>query len=93
MRTFLREYRRAASAATPCPTRRRWGLGLRRLGRNDLTAGLRCCFHLGIVDRERLHFWKLVSWTLLHRPRLLPVAMTLAVDGYHCRRICTLHLA
>ncbi len=48
-------------------------------------------FHLGIVGSERIDYWSLLGWTLLHRPSLLPMAVRLAICGHHYRRICELH--
>jgi hypothetical protein len=31
-------------------------------------------------------------WTLFRRPALLPFAITLAINGYHYRKICELHV-
>jgi hypothetical protein len=31
-------------------------------------------------------------WTLARRPRLLPLAVTLAIYGYHYRKICELYI-
>lgn len=56
-----------------------------------ILAFFRSIYHLGIVDKTRLHYWKLLFWTLFHRPLLLPSAITLAINGFHFRRICELH--
>ncbi|MBJ6749870.1 B12-binding domain-containing radical SAM protein [Geomonas anaerohicana] len=42
---------------------------------------------LGVVGRERYHFWKLFFWSLVVRPRLFPLAITYAVYGYHFRKV------
>jgi hypothetical protein len=42
---------------------------------------------LGVIGRERLHFWKLFFWSLLRKPRLFPLAITYAVYGYHFRKV------
>ncbi len=42
---------------------------------------------LGIVGKERVQYWKLVFWTLLRRPKLFPLAITIAIYGYHFRQI------
>ena len=42
---------------------------------------------LGVVGKERLHFWKLFFWSLLRKPRLFPLAITYAVYGYHFRKV------
>jgi radical SAM superfamily enzyme YgiQ (UPF0313 family) len=61
----------------------------------DLTqvmAFFRSVLHLGIAGEERRHYWKLFGWTLLRRPRLFPLAITLAIYGYHFRQVVDLHL-
>ena len=75
VRTFLREYRPGVPA---------------RVDRTQLMAFLRSLVRLGILGRERHEFWKLLLWTQLRRPRLLPVAVTLAIHGHHFRRVCEL---
>lgn len=42
---------------------------------------------LGIIGKERLYYWKLFFWTALRRPRLFPLAITLAIYGSHFRRV------
>ena len=49
-------------------------------------------FQLGILGKERFHYWHLLLWTLLRKPRLLPLAITLAIYGHHYRRICDLYI-
>lgn len=57
-----------------------------------LLAFLRACLRLGILGKERCHYWYLLMWTMVRRPRLLPLAVTLAIYGYHYRKICELHI-
>jgi radical SAM superfamily enzyme YgiQ (UPF0313 family) len=73
VRTFLREYR--VPAVRP------------RLDAQRLLAVVRSAARLGIAGRERLHYWRLLAWTLAIRPRLFPHAVTLAIYGYHFRLI------
>jgi radical SAM superfamily enzyme YgiQ (UPF0313 family) len=47
---------------------------------------------LGIVGKERFHYWSLMIWTLVRKPKLLPLAITLAIYGHHFRRICEIHI-
>lgn len=42
---------------------------------------------LGVIGRERLHFWRLFFWTLVKRPHLFQLAITFAIYGYHFRKI------
>jgi len=48
----------------------------------------RAALRLGIMGKERFHYWYLILWTMMRKPRLLPMAITLSVYGYHYRKIC-----
>jgi hypothetical protein len=52
----------------------------------------RACLRLGILGKERSQYWYLLMWTMVRRPRLLSLAVTLAIYGYHYRKICELHI-
>jgi radical SAM superfamily enzyme YgiQ (UPF0313 family) len=52
---------------------------------------LRSMFLLGVVDPGRLDYWRLVLWALLRRPRQFSTAITLAIYGFHFRRVYELH--
>jgi hypothetical protein len=43
---------------------------------------------LGVVGRERFHYWRLLAWTLFHRPALLQLAVTFTIYGHHFRKCC-----
>jgi radical SAM superfamily enzyme YgiQ (UPF0313 family) len=72
VRTFLREYR---------PPKARISLSWR-----NLAAAAQSSFRLGLIGRERLQYWRLLVWTLFHRPALLQMAVTLAIYGRHFRK-------
>lgn len=55
-------------------------------------AFFRSIYRLGILGRERGHYWKLLIWTLFRRPRLFPLAVTFAIYGHHFRKVCELHV-
>jgi radical SAM superfamily enzyme YgiQ (UPF0313 family) len=42
---------------------------------------------LGIMGKERFHFWKLFFWSLFRHPHLFPLAITLTIYGFHFRKI------
>lgn len=48
----------------------------------------RSAFRLGILGKERFHYWQLMLWTMIYKPKLISVAVTLSIYGYHYRRIC-----
>ena len=52
-----------------------------------LGAFLKSIFRLGIIERERAQYWKLIFWVLFRRPRLFPLAVTFAIYGFHFRKI------
>lgn len=54
---------------------------------SHLKAFLQSICFLGIKGKERLHYWKLILWTLLKRPYFLPLAIKFAIYGYHFRKI------
>ena len=52
----------------------------------------RSIYQLGIRGVERAHYWRLFFWTLFRRPRLFPLAITLAIMGFHFRQVVELHV-
>jgi radical SAM superfamily enzyme YgiQ (UPF0313 family) len=78
VRTFLQEYK---------PPRIRV-----RLEPQHILALFRSMYRLGIRGVERAQYWKLVFWSLFHRPSLFPLAITLTIYGYHFRQVAELHV-
>jgi radical SAM superfamily enzyme YgiQ (UPF0313 family) len=58
----------------------------------QILAFFRSGFRLGIWGKERFHYWHLLLWTLIRKPRLMPLAITLSIYGYHYRRICEIYI-
>ena len=54
---------------------------------NYIGTFLKSILQLGIIEKERLYFWKLIFWSLFRRPRLFPLAVTFAIYGFHFRKI------
>jgi len=52
----------------------------------------RAAFWIGFLGKERWQYWQLMIWTLIRKRRMMPVAITLAIYGYHYRKICELHI-
>ncbi len=78
VKTFLAEYR---------PPRLKVKLSFQ-----EVMAFFRSIVRLGIIGKELLQYWNLLFWTLFHRPKLFPQAVTLAIYGYHFRLICERHV-
>jgi radical SAM superfamily enzyme YgiQ (UPF0313 family) len=79
VRTFLREYKAPRVRG--------------RFRFSHVLALVRSVYRIGIVGRERIHFWKLLAWTQFRRPRLLPDAIVLSIYGYHFRKTCERHVS
>jgi len=54
---------------------------------DHIKAFIRSIWYLGIKGKERVYFWKLIAWSLFKRPKLLPLAVTFAIYGFHFRKI------
>ncbi len=50
-------------------------------------------FYLGVIGKERLYYWKLMLWTIFRHPGYFPLATTLAIYGFHHRKISELYIA
>ncbi|MBJ6725226.1 B12-binding domain-containing radical SAM protein [Geomesophilobacter sediminis] len=75
LKTFLKEYRPAAAAS------------FAQLQRRDIRALLRSMLFLGILGKERWHFWKIFFWTLWRKPRVFPLTIALTIYGLHFRTV------
>ncbi|MCJ7776523.1 MAG: B12-binding domain-containing radical SAM protein [Desulfobulbaceae bacterium] len=78
LKTFLREYK-APTIKTSLDFQR-------------FLAFFRSAYHLGIIGKERFHYWKLLIWTRFRCPKLMPLAITLAIYGHHFRKVYEQHL-
>jgi radical SAM superfamily enzyme YgiQ (UPF0313 family) len=52
-----------------------------------LRAFLKTIFIIGIINKGRADYWKLLIWTLLLHPSLLVDAITFTIYGYHFRKV------
>jgi radical SAM superfamily enzyme YgiQ (UPF0313 family) len=75
VRTFLREFRAPRFSGGE-----RW---------RNLFAFARASIRLGVIGRERFHYWALLAWTCVRRPRSLATAVTLSIFGFHFRKCAT----
>lgn len=64
----------------------------RPLGRNHITpAGLlavfKSIFYIGLCDKSRKYYWRLLLWSIFKKPSSFPLAVTYAIYGYHFSKI------
>lgn len=53
----------------------------------ELKAFVRLLWHIGVLEKGKRYFWKTLVETIFTSPKKFSLAMTLAVYGYHFRRI------
>ena len=58
-----------------------------RVNRENMMALLRSVFYLGILDKSRKYYWRLLFWSLSRRPDVFPLAVTYSIYGYHFRKV------
>jgi radical SAM superfamily enzyme YgiQ (UPF0313 family) len=73
--TFLKEYR---------PRKR---AGISRLRFSHITGFVKSLWFLGVTNKGRRYFWRLLISTLLRRPRHFPLSISLSVSGFHFRKV------
>jgi radical SAM superfamily enzyme YgiQ (UPF0313 family) len=74
VKTFLREYRPKAKR-TSFPQS------------NEIRALIRSMWVLGVKEKGRTYYWKLLAWTLLKKPKSFPISVTLSIYGFHFRKV------
>jgi len=67
------------------PAKRRYRIGMFRFC--YLKAFFKAMFYMGVIEKGRHHYWKLLLKTLAKHPRCFPDALTFAVYGFHFRKI------
>jgi radical SAM superfamily enzyme YgiQ (UPF0313 family) len=73
-KTFLREYRPQARITF-------------NITHEELKAFIRSIWVLGVKENGRRYYWKLLAWTLLKRPKCFHMSVTLAIYGFHFRKV------
>ncbi len=74
MKVFLENYRLPLWLTNKIKTR-------------EVIAFLKLIWKLGILEKGRKYFWKLLAISIFKHPRKFSLAMTLAVYGFHFRKV------
>ncbi len=74
VKTFLMEYERPVKI----PRKIRW---------QDIKALFKSMWVLGVLDRGKRYYWKLFMFGLFRQPEKFPLAITMAIYGYHFRQV------
>jgi len=77
---FLKEYKPGKKKRKPV-----------RITFNQFLALLKSIWILGIREKGRSYYWKLFFWSLFRKPKFFPLAIDLAVKGFHFRKISEEH--
>ena len=54
---------------------------------NEVIAFIKLVYRLGLLEKGKKYFWKLLILSLVKHPRKFSLAMTFAVYGFHFRKI------
>ena len=54
---------------------------------NTLIGFFKSMLIIGILNKGRFEYWKLLIWTIFKKPKAIPEAITFAVYGYHFRKV------
>ena len=71
---FLKEYKPRAGKVSNFPI-------------EYIKAFIQATWILGIKERGRQYYWKLLAWTLFKHPRSLVMSITLSIYGFHFRKV------
>jgi radical SAM superfamily enzyme YgiQ (UPF0313 family) len=74
VKTFLREYR--------LPTKANLQLTFQ-----DISALFKSIWRIGVLESGRRYYWQLFFYSLFRYPRKFPLAITMAIYGFHFRKI------
>jgi radical SAM superfamily enzyme YgiQ (UPF0313 family) len=58
-----------------------------RISLQDLTAGAKSLWYIGILSKARFLYWKLIVRTCLKKAKALPIAIELAIYGLHFEKV------
>jgi len=58
-----------------------------RIDRYYLKAFFKSMLTMGILEKDRGEFWKLLIWSVWHRPRLFPYTIMFTICGYHFKKL------
>ncbi len=53
----------------------------------EVLALFRSIYQLGLKEANRIYYWRLFFWTLFHYPQKFATAITIAIYGYHFRKV------
>ncbi|MEE8473297.1 MAG: B12-binding domain-containing radical SAM protein [Dehalococcoidia bacterium] len=80
LKTFLKEYKPPRGKVT-------WP----RFA--EIVSFAKTMWFLGIREKGRMYYWRLLAWTLVNRPRSFILSVTLAIYGYHFRKVVEKYLS
>lgn len=54
---------------------------------DNIMALLKSFWVLGIREKERFYYWRLLFWTVFRKPKLFPMMIEMAIRGFHFRKV------
>ncbi len=59
---------------------------MQRLSWQSMKLLLKSSWLLGVRDKGRFHYWKIIFWVMLKRPELIHMVIALSIYGHHFRK-------
>jgi radical SAM superfamily enzyme YgiQ (UPF0313 family) len=78
VKAFLKEYK---------PRKTHQTAGISQLRFNHIKGLFKSFYYLGIRNKGRRYFWRLMISTLVKHPRHFPLSVNLSVSGFHFRKV------
>ncbi len=61
---------------------------IQRLSWQNMKLLLKSSWLLGVREKGRFHYWKIIFWGMLKRPELIHMVIALSIYGHHFRKSC-----
>ena len=59
----------------------------RRISLKEFVAMLKSMIIIGLINRSRRYYWKLIAWSIFSKPETFSLAVTYSIYGYHYRKV------
>ena len=54
---------------------------------NKFMALIKSIIYLGLLKKNQVYFWKIISWCIFYKPKSFPLAVKYSIYGYHFRKV------
>ncbi len=62
-------------------------LSKRKISFKELIAMMKSMIIIGLINKSRKYYWKLLAWSIFRKPETFSMAVTYSIYGYHYRKV------